>query len=74
MKLFYFLLLVVFIGAATVLAVQNKDPVTIKFLDRNESYPLSAVVGATYVLGMFTGWTIVGLLRRSFRRVTEYRQ
>ena len=74
MKLFYFLLLVVFIAAVTILAVQNKDPVMIKFLDRSESYPLSAVVGASYVLGMFTGWTIVGLLRRSFRRVTEHRQ
>jgi lipopolysaccharide assembly protein A len=73
-KLFYFLLLVVLIGAVVVFAVQNKDPVPIKYLDRSESFPLSAVVGAAYVLGMFTGWTIVGLLRRSLRRVTEYRQ
>ena len=27
---------------------------------------------AVYVLGMFTGWAVVGLLRRSWNRVVEY--
>jgi lipopolysaccharide assembly protein A len=73
MKLFYFLLLVLLIGAIVVFAVQNKDEVSIKYVDRSASFPLSAVVGAAYILGMFTGWTIIGLLRRSFQRVTEHR-
>jgi len=73
MKLFYFLLLVLLIGAIVVFAFQNKEEVTVKYLDRSASFPLAAVVGAAYVLGMFSGWTIVGLLRRSFQRVTEHR-
>jgi lipopolysaccharide assembly protein A len=71
MRFFYFLLLVLFLGAVTVFAVQNKDPIAVKFLDRELSYPLAAIVGAAYVLGMFSGWTVVGMVRRSFRRVTE---
>jgi lipopolysaccharide assembly protein A len=73
MRLIYFLLLVIFIAAIAVFAVQNKDEVTIKYLDRSENLPLPAVVGAAYLLGMFTGWTVVGLLKRSFQRVTERR-
>ena len=71
MRFFYFLLLVLFLGAVTVFAVQNKDPITVKYLDREASYPLAAIVGAAYVLGMFSGWTVVGMVRRSFARVTE---
>jgi putative membrane protein len=71
MRFFYFLLLVIFLGAVAVFAVQNKDPITVKYLDREASYPLAAIVGAAYVLGMLSGWTVVGMVRRSFRRVTE---
>jgi uncharacterized membrane protein YciS (DUF1049 family) len=73
MRFIYFLLLVVFIGAVAVFAVQNQGEVTIKYLNRSENFPLSGVVAAVYLLGMFTGWTVVGLLKRSFRRVTERR-
>ena len=71
MRFIYFLLLVLFLGAVTVFAVQNKDPITIKYLDREASYPLPIIVGAAYVLGMFSGWSVVGTVRRSFQRVTE---
>jgi uncharacterized membrane protein YciS (DUF1049 family) len=73
MRFIYFLLLVAFIGAVAVFAVQNQGEVTIKYLNRSESFPLSGVVAVVYVLGMFTGWTVIGLLRRSFRGVTERR-
>lgn len=71
MRLFYFILLVIFVGALVAFAVQNRDPVAIKFLNWGDSYPLPAVLAAAYVLGMFSGWTVVGMLRRSLRRVTE---
>jgi hypothetical protein len=29
------------------------------------------VAAACYLLGMFSGWAVVGMLRRSFKRVTE---
>jgi uncharacterized integral membrane protein len=71
MRFVYFLLLVLFLAAVTVFAVQNMNEVTVKFLDREHSYPLAAIVAAAYVLGMFSGWTVVGMLKRSFQRVTE---
>jgi uncharacterized integral membrane protein len=72
MRLFYFLLLVLFIGVLVAFAVQNKDPVAIKFLEWNQSYPLPVLLAVAYVLGMFSGWTVVGMIRRSLRRVTEH--
>jgi len=29
------------------------------------------VIGAAYVLGMLSGWSVVGMLRRSFNRASE---
>jgi uncharacterized membrane protein YciS (DUF1049 family) len=71
MRFIYFLLLLLFIAAVVVFAIQNKDPVAIKYLDRSDSYPMAGIVGVVYVLGMLTGWTIVGILRRSLRRISE---
>ena len=31
----------------------------------------AAVVGISYALGMLSGWTIVGMLRRSLHRITD---
>ena len=72
MRLFYFILLLLFAGALAAFAVQNRDAVAIKFMEWNESYPLPALLAAAYVLGMFSGWTVVGMVRRSLRRVTEH--
>jgi uncharacterized integral membrane protein len=71
MKVFYFLLLMLLIAAAVVFAVQNKDDVTIHYLQESVSAPLALVLGAGYVLGMLSGWTVIGLFKRSWREVTE---
>ena len=74
MRMFYFILLLIFAGALVAFAVQNREAVAIKFMEWNESYPLPLLLGAAYVLGMFSGWTVVGMLRRSLKRVTEDRR
>jgi len=71
MRLFYFILLLIFIGALVAFAVQNRESVAIKFLNWGDSYPLPLLLGLAYVLGMFSGWSVVGMVRRSLRRVTE---
>jgi len=73
MRLFYFILLLLFAGALAAFAVQNRDAVAIKFMEWNDSYPLPALLAAAYVLGMLSGWTVVGMVRRSLRRVTDER-
>ena len=35
---------------------------------------VSLLVAAAYLLGMFSGWTVVGMLRRSVYRATEPRE
>jgi len=67
------LLLLVFVAAIVVFATQNRDSVTVNFLDRHETFTLSAIVGAVYLLGMVSGWTVVGMLKRTFYRATEWR-
>jgi uncharacterized integral membrane protein len=73
MRVIYTLFLVVFLGATAIFALQNRAPVTIQYLDRSVSCELSLVIGLTYLLGMLTGWAIVGILRRSIHRISEQR-
>ena len=72
MRFIYALLLLLFVGVIGALAWQNQQVVTINYyLDQSVQYPLAAVVGAAYVLGMLTGWMVVGLLRSLVHRVTD---
>jgi uncharacterized integral membrane protein len=73
MRILCFLLLVIFVAAVVAFAVQNRDDVSIQFLEYRWAYPLALVVAAAYVLGMLTGWSVVGIVRRSVGRVTERR-
>jgi uncharacterized integral membrane protein len=71
MRIFWLILLIIFLAAVSIFAWQNHEPVSIHYLDRSVSVPFWLVIAAVYVLGMFTGWSVVGFLKRSFRRVTE---
>jgi lipopolysaccharide assembly protein A len=72
---FLCLLFLIAVGVAIAgFAMQNNHEVTIQFYDRAITAPVSAVVGVAYALGMLTGWSLVGLLRRSFQRATDFRR
>jgi hypothetical protein len=66
-----FLFLLVFLGAAGGFAYFNQDEITLRFLDWSTRGTVAMVVGAAYLLGMLSGWTVVGMLRRSLYRVTQ---
>ena len=66
-----FILLLAVLGAGAVFALQNSDNVTVRYLDRSAAVSLPLLIGAVYVLGMVSGWTVLGLLKRSLERVTE---
>lgn len=74
MRAFYAIVLLLFLAAIGIFAFQNMDTVTIKYLDRSSEVPLSALVGAVYALGMVSGWTVVGMVKKSLQRVTEERR
>ena len=72
-RFFYRLVLLVFVGAIAVFAYQNAAAVNVQFLNWGLSTPVAAVAGAAYLLGMVSGWTVIGVFRRSLYRVTEPR-
>ena len=64
-------LLLVFLGAVAVFAFQNTQVVTVRLLNSSVTAPVALTVGAGYVLGMLSGWWLVGVTKRSWQRVTE---
>ena len=71
MRLFYLLFLVVFAAAVGLLAYENRQDVALTVLDKSYQVPIAGLVGLSYVAGMLSGWTVVGILRRTFNRVTR---
>jgi lipopolysaccharide assembly protein A len=71
MRLLCFVFLLAFAGAVGGFAYFNQDEVTVRFLEWSTTASLSHLAAVAYGLGMLSGWTIVGMLRRSIRRVTE---
>ena len=72
-RFFYFVVFLILIGAIAIFAYQNSGAVEVQFLQWGMPTTLAVVVGASYLLGMLSGWTVVGMLRRSFNRATEMR-
>ena len=71
MRIVYFIILLTFLGAVGIFAWQNQETITLLYLDRSVACPLALLIGIVYVLGMLSGWTVVGVVRRSLRRVSE---
>ncbi len=71
MRFICFLFLAAFAGAALAFALQNQHPVTVTFFQWGYTASIALIVGVAYLLGMLSGWSIVGMLRRSLYRVTE---
>jgi putative membrane protein len=74
MRFVYFVLLLLALAAVVVFAMQNNETVTLRYLDRSITCALPLLVAVVYLLGMVSGWTVIGLLRRSLRQVTERRK
>jgi len=72
MRLVYFVLLAAFGGAAALLAYENQREVTLTFFNQSISTSVPILVGLTYLAGMLSGWTVVGLLRRTIHKAWEH--
>ena len=71
MRAFYAIVLLLFLGAMVAFAVQNMEEITVKFLRGSLEIRLAVLFGGVYVLGMLSGWTVVGLIKKSLKRVAE---
>jgi lipopolysaccharide assembly protein A len=72
---FLCLLFLLAVGVVAVLFFrENNHELTVTFLQWAITAPAALVVGVAYGLGMLTGWSVVGLLRRSFDTATDFRR
>jgi hypothetical protein len=71
MRVLCLLFLLAFAGAVAAFAYFNRGAVEVRFLDWSVTTSLAALAGAGYVLGMLSGWAVIGVLRRSIERVAE---
>ena len=71
MRALYISALIVIVAALAIFAYQNDENVTLQYFRRSITLPMSLLIVVVYVLGMLSGWTVVGFLRRSWRRAME---
>jgi putative membrane protein len=70
MRFIYFLLLLAFIAVVGVFAFQNSDQMTVHFFHWNATSAFSVFIAGAYLLGMLSGWTVIGFIKRSLQTVT----
>jgi uncharacterized integral membrane protein len=71
MRWVYLVLLLVIVAVIIVFVVQNHESATVTFLDQRLTAPLSLFFVAVYFLGMWSGGTVVGFLKRAYHQATE---
>ena len=67
MRWVYLAIVVLFVTAVVVFAVQNLGAVTTSFLGFSVRAPLAILIAIVYVLGAVTGGSLFALLRKSVR-------
>lgn len=68
MRYVHLVIIVLFVAAMLIFAVQNLQSVTMSFLGYSLRMPLALQAIVVYLLGMATGGSLWTLLRRSFER------
>ena len=76
MRFVWFLIFLIFVAIIGFFAFENSDPVAINYPDQSLSIqsihlPMSVLIGGIYLLGMLTGWTVIGFLKRTVQHVTQ---
>ncbi|MFG3596408.1 hypothetical protein [Bradyrhizobium sp. RDI18] len=66
MRWIYLAVIILFVAATIIFALQNFELVTMSFLGLNASVPLAVLVAVAYLLGAATGGSLFALLRRSY--------
>ena len=63
------LILLAFLGAVGLFAVQNTQPISVKFATWGVTAPVALLAIVAYLLGMVSGWNVVAFVRSSINRV-----
>jgi uncharacterized integral membrane protein len=73
MRILLLILLLLVFTALAIFAFQNHELVTLHFLRWSLAMPLSLLILGVYFLGMVSGWSVIGFVRKSMQRVAERR-
>ena len=68
------LILLIFLGAVGLFAVQNTQPITVKFWNWGVTAPVALLAVGVYLLGLISGWNVVAFLRSSISQVRSRSQ
>ena len=71
MRWVYLVLLLVIVTIVVVFVAQNREDQTLAFFNQRLTAPLSVYFVAVYFLGMWSGGTVVGFLKRAYHQATE---
>lgn len=72
MRWFHLAIIGFFAVVTAVFALQNLEQVTMSFLGTKARAPLALVVLVIYILGAFTGGSLLALLRKSYAGAKNY--
>jgi putative membrane protein len=73
MRWVYLIVIIVFVAAILLFAIQNLGLVTMSFLGFSVRAPLAVLAVIVYILGAITGGSLFALLRRSVRATRSMR-
>ena len=71
MRWVYLALLLVIVTVFVVFLAQNNENETVTFFNQRITAPLSLMFVAVYFLGMWSGGTVVGFVKRAYQHATE---
>ena len=71
MRFIQAILLLIFLGALGLFAVQNTEAITVVFGNWKATTPVAILAIGAYLLGMVSGWTVLSFVRNSLRKVSE---
>jgi putative membrane protein len=73
MRWVFLTVIIVFVLAIVLFAIQNRELVTMSFLGFSVRAPLAVMAVIVYVLGAITGGSLLALLRRSVQATRSMR-
>jgi hypothetical protein len=71
MRWIYLVLLLAIVTVIVAFIIENNEDTPFKLFNKSIHASLSWVVIAVYFLGMWTGGTVVGFIKRAYHRATE---
>jgi len=74
MRWVYLVLFLVIVTMIVVFIAENRENETVKFFNQEITAPLSLFFVAVYFLGMWSGGTVVGFVKRTYHHATEHQE